>query len=273
MRTYFTVLSIAGSDSSGGAGIQADIKTISALGCYAMTAITSLTAQNTTGVRLVEPVSPEMMAAQIDAVFEDIPPMAVKIGMLCDAPIAATVAERLEYYRPQNLVLDPVMISTSGSRLLSEEAIEVIVNRLFPLATLVTPNRMESEALTGMTDPAAQAEKLMAMGAKAVLIKGGDSDDKDFKTDWLFEQGREGVSFHADAIDTRNTHGTGCTLSSAIASYLAMGYNLEDAVSCGKYYVTKAIEAGAFVTTGHGHGPVDHFFSPKRLKNFNPRTR
>lgn len=270
MRKYFTVLSIAGSDSSGGAGIQADIKTISALGCYAMTAITGLTAQNTTGVTDIYPASDEIVKAQIDAVFADIPPMAVKTGMLTNHTVAAAVAESLEKYRPANLVVDPVMVSTSGSPLLTPDAIDVITKRIFPLAALITPNQAETRALTGFDDPDRQAAALLGMGPGAVLIKGGDTADTDFKTDLLYITGRAPIPLRADAIATRNTHGTGCTLSSAIASYLALGYDLPDAVSAAKLYITRAIEAGAFITTGSGHGPVNHFFAPRRMKNFNP---
>lgn len=273
MRQYYPVLSIAGSDPSGGAGIQADIKTISAIGCYAMAAMTGLTAQNTTGVTAIEPVSPSMVKAQIDTIYADIPPMAVKTGMLCDSAAAAAVAECLGHYRPSALVVDPVMVSTSGCMLLKEDAVKVITTRIFPLATIITPNLHEARALTGETDPDRQAAILLDMGPQAVLIKGGDTEDTEYKTDYLYVRGAEPMSLRADAVDTSNTHGTGCTLSSAIASYLALGYSLEDAVADAKLYVTRALEAGAFVTTGHGHGPVNHFFSPRRLKNFNPRKR
>lgn len=274
MRKYFTVLSIAGSDPSGGAGIQADIKTISALGCYAMTAITSLTAQNTTGVRSIMPASAAIVTDQIDMVMEDIPPMAVKTGMLCNLEVAAAVAERLEHYRMQNLVVDPVMVSTSGSKLLSDDAIELITHRIFPLTTLVTPNKSEAVTLTGETESDRQARVLSDMGCRNILLKGGDSSDRDFKTDILYlDNCHKRIEVRADAVDTTNTHGTGCTLSSAIASYLALGYSLTDAVNAAKLYITRALEAGAFVTTGAGHGPVNHFFSPRRLKNFNPTFR
>lgn len=273
MRHYFTVLSIAGSDPSGGAGIQADIKTISALGCYGMTAITALTAQNTTGVSAVEPVSPPMVKAQIDAVWADIPPMAVKTGMLATAEVAEAVAERLEHYRPEALVVDPVMVSTSGSVLLSDDAIEIIRTRIFPLAALITPNRHEARVLTGLDNPLEQAVALTQAGARAVMVKGGDSDDADFKTDLLLVRGQMPLELKADAIKTVNTHGTGCTLSSAIASYLALGYTLEDAARAAKFYITRAIEDGAFISVGQGHGPVNHFFNPRRLKNFNPRKK
>lgn len=274
MRTYYPTLTIAGSDSSGGAGIQADIKTMSAIGCYAMSVITSVTAQNTTGVRSIMPVSPTVVADQIDMVMTDIPPLAVKIGMLCNAEVATAVAERLEHYRPDNLIVDPVMVSTSGSMLLEEDAVEVLVRRIFPLATLVTPNQMETKALTGSDKTTVQIEKLRRLGCRNILIKGGDTDRNDIKVDILhLSDSDETIELKADAIDTRNTHGTGCTLSSAIASYLALGYELTDAVSMAKLYVTHALEAGSWITTGHGHGPVNHFFSPRRLKNFNPKSQ
>lgn len=273
MRTYYPVLTIAGSDSSGGAGIQADIKTMSAIGCYAMSAITSLTAQNTTGVFMIEAVSPAMIEAQIDAVFSDIPPLAVKTGMLCDEKVAGAVASALERLRPRHLVVDPVMVSTSGSVLLSPDAIDTIVSRIFPIATIITPNIHEARELTGLTDTMAQGEALLKTGPEAVLIKGGDSENTDFKTDYFFVKGCTPLELKADAVNTVNTHGTGCTLSSAIASYLALGFDLTDAVRAAKLYVTRALEAGSFVTTGHGHGPVNHFYSPRRLKNFNPRKR
>ncbi|NBJ06687.1 bifunctional hydroxymethylpyrimidine kinase/phosphomethylpyrimidine kinase [Duncaniella freteri] len=271
MRKYIPVLSIAGSDPSGGAGIQADIKTISALGCYAMTAITSLTAQNTTGVRSIMPSTGAIVADQIDMIMEDIPPMAIKTGMLCNLNVASTVADKLEQYRPDNIVVDPVMISTSGSKLLDDEAIDLIVKRIFPLSTIITPNKSEARVLTGETDPDRQAKILMGMGCRNVLLKGGDSDRKDFKIDYLYlENKHTGIELRADAVNTVNTHGTGCTLSSAIASYLALGYDSEQAVRAAKFYISRALEAGAFVTTGRGHGPVNHFYAPRRLKNFNP---
>lgn len=274
MRTYYPTLTIAGSDSSGGAGIQADIKTMSAIGCYAMSVITAVTAQNTTGVRSIMPISPTVVADQIDMVMTDIPPLAVKIGMLCNAEVAATVAERLEHYRPDNLIVDPVMVSTSGSMLLEKDAIEILVSRIFPLATLVTPNQMETKVLTGSDKTAVQIEKLRRLGCRNILIKGGDTDRNDIKVDILhLSDSDESIELKADAVDTRNTHGTGCTLSSAIASYLALGYELTDAVSMAKLYVTHALEAGSWITTGHGHGPVNHFFSPRRLKNFNPKSQ
>lgn len=272
MRHYHTVLSIAGSDSSGSAGIQADIKTISALGCYASTAITAITVQNTTGVFAVQAVNPEIVEAQIDAVMTDIPPMAVKTGMLYDADCVAAVARALKRNHATNIVVDPVMVSTSGSPLIAPEAIEAVKSLLFPMSALVTPNRNEAEWLTGETDPARQADAFHAMGCRNVLLKGGDSDRTDVKTDYLSIVGTGLTPLTADAVDTRNSHGTGCTLSAAIASYLAMGHSIDDAVARGKLYVTRALQAGAFVECGKGHGPVNHFFSPRRMKTYNPNT-
>ena len=273
MRNYFTVLTIAGSDSSGGAGIQADIKTMSAIGCYGMSAITSITAQNTTGVRSIMPVTPQVVADQIDMVMEDVPPLAIKIGMLCNAEIAATVADKLEQYRPGNVVLDPVMVSTSGSLLLEQDAIDVVTSRLFPLSTIITPNQHEARVLTGETETDRQARVLMDMGAENILIKGGDTARNDVKTDFLYlDKKISPIRLSSDAVDTPNTHGTGCTLSSAIASFLALGYDLTSAVRHAKLYISHALEAGSFVTVGKGHGPVNHFFSPRRLKNYNPKT-
>ena len=273
MRNYFTVLTIAGSDSSGGAGIQADIKTMSAIGCYGMSAITSITAQNTTGVRSIMPVTPQVVADQIDMVMEDVPPLAIKIGMLCNAEIAATVADKLEQYRPGNVVLDPVMVSTSGSLLLEQDAIDVVTSRLFPLSTIITPNQHEARVLTGETETDRQARVLMDMGAENILIKGGDTDRNDVKIDFLYlDKKVSPIRLSSDAVDTPNTHGTGCTLSSAIASFLALGYDLTSAVRHAKLYISHALEAGSFVTVGKGHGPVNHFFSPRRLKNYNPKT-
>ncbi|MDE6383783.1 MAG: bifunctional hydroxymethylpyrimidine kinase/phosphomethylpyrimidine kinase [Paramuribaculum sp.] len=267
MKKYIPVLSIAGSDCSGGAGIQADIKTISAIGCYAMSAITSITAQNTTGVSAVERVSPQMVRAQIDAVWADIPPLAVKTGMLFDSEIVATVADALVRYGAERVVIDPVMVSTSGSRLIDEEAVEVMKQRLFPIATLVTPNVAEAGALAQSDDVADQVKALRELGCRNILLKGGDSSREDYKIDYLYLEGEEdAVVLTADAVNTRNTHGTGCTLSSAIACYLALGFDIVDACMRGKLYVTKALGAGARVVIGQGHGPVNHLFAPRHMK-------
>lgn len=267
MKQYIPVLSIAGSDSSGGAGIQADIKTISAIGCYAMTAITSLTAQNTTGVTMIEGVSPEMVKAQIEAVWADIPPLAVKTGMLFNKAIVSEVATAFKRHSVSNLVIDPVMVSTSGSLLLERDAIESVKKELFPLATLITPNKSEAEELTGTADPLKQIERFREMGCRNILLKGGDDERTDMKIDILSLEGEEDpITLRADAVNTPNTHGTGCTLSSAIASYLATGFDLEEAVTRAKIYITRAINAGARVKTGHGHGPVNHLFGPRHMK-------
>lgn len=267
MKNYIPILSIAGSDSSGGAGIQADIKTISAIGCYAMTAITSLTAQNTTGVSMVEPVSTRMVREQIDMVWADIPPLAVKTGMLCNREIAIAVSEELTKRNATNIVVDPVMVSTSGSLLLERDAIDAVRKHLFPIATIVTPNRPEAVELTGKSDPRLQAEALRAMGCRNILLKGGDSDRTDCKIDLLLPEGEdEFVTLKADAVNTPNTHGTGCTLSSAIATYLALGFDVEEAVTRAKIYITRALNAGARVSVGNGHGPVNHLFAPRHMK-------
>lgn len=267
MKKYIPVLSIAGSDSSGGAGIQADIKTISAIGCYAMTAITSLTAQNTMGVSAIEGVTPEMVAAQIDMVWSDIPPLAVKTGMLFSKEIVEKIAQRLQFHGATNIVIDPVMVSTSGSLLLERDAIESVRKQLFPLATLITPNKAEAEELTGATDPLTQIAVFRDMGCRNILLKGGDDTRASMKTDLLSLEGEEDpITLRADAVNTPNTHGTGCTLSSAIASYLAIGFDIEEAVTRAKIYITRAINAGARVSIGQGHGPVNHLFAPRHMK-------
>ena len=255
----YPVLTIAGSDCSGGAGIQADIKVISAHGCYAMAAVTSITAQNTVGVSAIEGVLPDLVSEQIRMVYDDIPPLAVKTGMLFSADIVNAVAMALSDVNASRLVIDPIMVSTSGSRLISEEAIEVMVKELFPLAELVTPNKMEAEVLTGVTNPKNQGELLLGMGCNAVLIKGGDSDNN-VKEDLLFLPSGEIVALQMPAVNTPNTHGTGCSLSSAIASNLAKGMTLTAAVEKAKSYVYNALLSGSTYKIGQGHGPIDHFY-------------
>lgn len=268
MSQYYPVLTIAGSDSSGGAGIQADIKAISAQGCYAMSAITAITIQNTQGVAGVEGVSPAAVAGQIEAVVTDIPPLATKTGMLFSADIIKAVSEMVNRYKLPNLVVDPVMVSTSGSMLLSDDAVAVMIADLLPQALLVTPNAHEAIALTGCREPEAQAAELRRMGCRNLLLKGGDkSDTPGRKTDLLMLEGSTRLlPLHADEVRTVNTHGTGCSLSAAIAARLALGDDVRTAVSRAKVYVTRAIEAGAGVTVGHGHGPMNHFYDPKRQK-------
>lgn len=270
LMNYTVVLSIAGSDSSGGAGIQADIKAMSAIGVFSTTAITAITAQNTTGVTAIQGISPNIVAGQIDAVFSDMPPAAVKIGMLFSAEIAKVVANRLIHHKAQNIILDPVMVSTSGSKLIADDAIETIKRNLFPISKLITPNRFEAELLSGvkLSSPkhcGEAAAKIIEYGAEYVLIKGGHFDGKKM-IDYLFDRNGLVREFEATKVETNNTHGTGCTLSSAIASFMALGNMTEEAVGLAKEYLQKALVEGADVCIGHGHGPVNHFFNPNQLR-------
>ena len=256
-----TALSIAGSDSSGGAGIQADLKTMQMHGVYAMTAITALTAQNTTGVRGIAEVSPEFLQQQIDAVFEDIYPDAVKIGMVPSAELIEVIADRLRYYGAGNVVVDPVMVSTSGSRLMKTDAIATLQRVLLPLASLVTPNIPEAEVLAER--PIRSKEDMMEAAKQigdacgcAVLLKGGHSIHD--ASDLLYEGGTYRW-FEGKRIDNPNTHGTGCTLSSAIASNLAKGFSMETAVQRAKAYISGAL--AAMLDLGSGSGPMNHAFA------------
>lgn len=263
-KRYKTALTIAGSDSSGGAGIQADIKTFSALGCYAMSVITALTAQNTTGVRAIHAVPPEFAAEQLEAIFTDIPPDSVKIGMLYSAELIETVARMLTRHHARNIVLDPVMAAQSGDSLLQEDAVEAVKTHLMPMASVVTPNVPEAEILLGrrITNVAGMekaARDLAAFESKSILVKGGHMEDFE-STDILFVPSQNRlVPIQGARVNTRNNHGTGCTLSSAIASFLAHGLPLEEAVLKAKDYLTSAMEAGAAYEIGKGHGPVHHF--------------
>ncbi|MCC8143046.1 MAG: bifunctional hydroxymethylpyrimidine kinase/phosphomethylpyrimidine kinase [Tannerellaceae bacterium] len=266
---YPVVLTIAGSDSSGGAGIQADLKTISSLGVYGASAITAITAQNTQGVRGIQTVEPEIVKEQISAVFEDIKVDAIKLGMLHNRQAAQLVADSIDRYNPAHVVLDPVMISTSGSKLIDDEAIETIIRELFPRASLITPNTTEAGFLTGvaihsLADMEPAARKLLSLGCKAVLIKGWHLEGEE-KIDILYTTTHEPIKLTAETVHTANTHGTGCSLSSAIASFLALGNRLPEAVRLGKEYITLALEAGKDVRSGKGHGPVNHFFAPEPL--------
>jgi hydroxymethylpyrimidine/phosphomethylpyrimidine kinase len=256
-------VTIAGSDSSGGAGIQADLKTFSALGVYGASVITALTAQNTEGVNAIHDVPPDFIAAQMDAVFLDLNVAAVKIGMLSQAAVIETVAQRLDHWRASKIVLDPVMVATSGDRLLTPDAIDVLRRVLIPRALVITPNLPEAAAL--LDSPPArsedemreQGERLLALGAKAVLIKGGHGDGAE-SVDLLIDS-RSCTRLAAQRIATRNTHGTGCTLSSAIAAGLAKGLDLGAAVAAAKTFVSAAIAASERLIVGGGHGPVHHF--------------
>ena len=266
---YVSTLTIAGSDSCGGAGLQADIKTMSALGCYACSVVTAVTAQDTTGVRSVEDMSADLVARQLRAVMCDIRPSAIKTGMLGNAEVVAAIADILSSYPRVPLVVDPIIVATSGDSLMRQGTLQMLVDRLIPLASLLTPNLPEAETLAGMNirstgDIHMAARHILDMGCQAVLIKGGHVDGKT-KTDWLFTQTGMAKSFSAQTITTSNTHGTGCTLSAAITAYLARGLDLVCAVDKGKRYLSQAIKAGAEVTTGHGHGPLNHFFHPQKL--------
>lgn len=255
-----TALSIAGSDSSGGAGIQADIKTMTANGVYAMSAVTALTAQNTTGVKAISEVTPRFLAQQLDAVFEDIFPDAVKIGMVSSPLLIEVIAERLVHYKAGNIVLDPVMVATSGARLMAADALEILKTGLLPLAALVTPNIPEAEILSGMTirseaDMCRAARIIYEAHGCAVLCKGGHSVQD--ANDLLYTGGTIRW-FRGERIDNPNTHGTGCTLSSAIAANLAKGCALEEAVERAKAYLTGAL--AAMLDLGKGSGPIHHGF-------------
>jgi hydroxymethylpyrimidine/phosphomethylpyrimidine kinase len=267
---YPRVLSIAGSDSGGGAGIQADLKTIAALGCYGMTAITALTAQNTLGVRSIHAVPLQILADQIDAVVEDIGVDAVKIGMLHSAETVRAVAAALQRHHLQKVVLDPVMIATSGAKLIDDTAVAVLVQELFPRAAVVTPNLDEAALLVGKplaseADMEAAARQLLEMGANAALVKGGHLAG-DTVSDLLLARGAQPLWMHAPRIASGNTHGTGCTLSSAIASQLALGADLVAAVQAAREFVRGALQAGAPVRTGGGSGPLNHGFAPRPMQ-------
>lgn len=264
------LLSIAGSDSGGGAGIQADLKTFSALGCYGMTAITAITAQNTCGVRSIHGVPPNILRDQIDAVLEDIGADAVKIGMLHSADMVQVVADAIDRHALQRVVLDPVMVATSGAVLVDNPAIAALVRVLFGRAVLVTPNLDEAALLVGRPLDSEQAmeaaaQQLLGLGAPAVLLKGGHLAGA-VVSDLLVDANGLRHWMRAPRIHTANTHGTGCTLSSAIAAHLALGCALQEAVEAARAYVRGAIEAGAGVRTGVGSGPLNHGYAPQAMR-------
>jgi hydroxymethylpyrimidine/phosphomethylpyrimidine kinase len=260
-------LSIAGSDPSGGAGVQADLKTFAALGVYGAAAVTALTAQNTREVRAVHVPPAGFVAAQVDLVFEDLEVAATKTGMLATADIVVAVAHSLASHRARNLVVDPVMVAKSGARLLDESAVEAVKRALLPLAAVVTPNIPEAAVLLGMAEgevlgaPDAACRGLLALGPRAVLLKGGHAGGD--ASDDLYFDGRDFTRLAAPRIATENTHGTGCTLSAAIAARLALGDDPLAAVRAAKRYVSAAIEAAKEWKLGRGHGPVDHFFASR----------
>ena len=269
-KRYARVLSIAGSDSGGGAGIQADLKTCAALGCYGMTAITAITVQNTLGVTGIHGIPLNTVRDQIDAVVSDIGVDAVKIGMLATPEVVSVVADAIRRHQLTNVVLDPVMVATSGDRLIVPETAQALVKELFPLATVITPNLDEAALLLGRSIdgiPALDAAvaDLLALGAPSVLLKGGHLNG-DVVMDVLGLQGQTAGDYlrlQSQRIVTHNGHGTGCTLSSAIASFLAQGLPLAQAVTEARRYILGAIEAGADVYTGHGHGPLNHGYAPR----------
>lgn len=269
MKPYI-VLSIAGSDCSGGAGIQADLKTISSLGCYAATAVTAVTVQNTCGVQTVFPVPADTIRAQIEAVLTDLQVNAIKIGMITDRAVVSMLAEVLHGISVP-VVFDPVLVSSSGYPLMEPEAVNVMYDTLLPCCTLLTPNIPETEILSHqavhtVADMHQAGQKILQSGCQAVLVKGGHLDSET-KTDILI-YGKDGEltqSFEAREVPTHNSHGTGCTLSSAIAAFLAQGLPLPESIAKSKVYLTKALDGAKNLQIGHGHGPLNHFFNPKKL--------
>ncbi len=270
-KHYRRVLSIAGSDPSGGAGIQADIKTISACGCFATTAITAIVDENTIGVTDVHPVPIQFVKGQIRSVLDDIGTDAIKIGMLQSAELVRAVKDTLSYYPDiRNIVLDPVMVATSGDPLLEKSAVETLKHDLIPVSRIITPNLPEAEILLGekiSADKMADAARRLsdACGGVSVFLKAGHLSER-ILVDYFYDaEDRELLSMSSERVFTRNTHGTGCTLSSALASFLALGMTLKEAAINAKKYISNAIESGAGYEIGHGHGPVNHFFSPKPI--------
>lgn len=266
---YPSVLTIAGFDGSGGAGIQADIKTASALGCFSTSVLTALPVQNTQGVRKIYPVPVEAVADQIGAILDDIFPDAIKIGMVHTPQLVETIVSTLAKYKKIPLVFDPVMVATSGHRLIEEETITAITEKLFPMADVITPNMDEAAILADMPvhtveDLYAAGEKIKKLGCKSILLKGGHQETSTI-TSLYYDENEQYHSFETLKFNTNNTHGSGCTLSSAIAAYLAQGKTLHEAVSLGQQYVYQAIENGKDVQTGFGNGPLNHFFNPQKL--------
>lgn len=265
---YPTTLTIAGFDGSGGAGIQADIKTFSALGCYATSVLTALPVQNTMGVSKIYPIAVEAVADQIESIMDDVFPDAIKIGMVHTPQLVITIAQTLQKYKKVPLVFDPVMVATSGHRLIEEETIAAMTELLFPLADLITPNMDEAGILAKvkvetLEDMYVAGEVILALGCERVLVKGGHLE-QDTLQSILFDKKRRPEIFKSKKIKTKNTHGSGCTLSSAIAAYLAQSYTISEAVALAQNYVFAAIEQGADVQLGMGNGPLNHFFNPQK---------
>jgi hydroxymethylpyrimidine/phosphomethylpyrimidine kinase len=266
---YTSTLTIAGFDPSGGAGIQADIKTISALGCFATSVLTALPVQNTMGVSTIYPIPYQAVREQIEAILEDIFPDALKIGMVHTSELVATIVETLSNYPKIPIVFDPVMVATSGHKLIEDETIQSIVSKLLPIADIITPNLDEAGILAKMNietveDMYLAGKKIRRSGAKNILLKGGHLKTAQL-TSLFFSEDDEIYEFHFDKYDTKNTHGSGCSLSSAIASYLALGKSMLDAVTLGQNYVKEAIYHGKDVIIGKGNGPLNHFFNPQNL--------
>lgn len=266
---YISVLTIAGSDSGGGAGIQADLKTFSALGCYGTSAITAITVQNTLGIKAIHQIPSEIVQAQIKAVMDDIKPTAIKIGMIHSPELARTIALTLKDYPEVPIIFDPVMVSTSGYRLIESDTIAIFQQELFPLASLITPNLDEAEILAEMKiqtvdDMKQAASRISNSRCNAVLVKGGHMKGPNLVDVYLDIKGHY-QTFKSVAIQTPNTHGTGCTLSAAIAAFVALGDDLPKAIEKAKQYVTQAIVTGQNVKTGEGKGPLNHFFDAKNL--------
>jgi hydroxymethylpyrimidine/phosphomethylpyrimidine kinase len=266
---YPAVLTIAGSDSGGGAGIQADLKTFSALGCFGTSAITAITAQNTMCVSAIHAIPPEIVKAQIKAVLEDIKPEAIKIGMVHSAELALAIADALKDFSSIPVIFDPVMVATSGDKLIENGTIDSLKQVLFPLSALVTPNLDEATLLAEMEinnleDMETAATKIISFGCNAVLVKGGHLKGKQLFDVYLDKSGRKEV-FESEFVETNNTHGTGCSLSSAIAAFTARKLELIPAIAAAKIYIQQAIESGKDVKTGEGNGPLNHFFNPTKL--------
>ncbi|MDV2447515.1 bifunctional hydroxymethylpyrimidine kinase/phosphomethylpyrimidine kinase [Elizabethkingia anophelis] len=271
MKKYTSpsVLTIAGFDGSGGAGIQADIKTFSALGCFATSVLTALPVQNTQGVRKIYSIPEEAVADQIEAILDDIFPSAIKIGMVHTPQLVDTIVNTLGKYAKIPIVFDPVMVATSGHHLIEEETIIATVQKLFPVADVITPNMDEASILANMQvktldDMYSAGEKILNLGCKSVLLKGGHQET-DMITSLYFDKTGKIYSFETEKFKTNNTHGSGCTLSSAIAAYIAQGKDLHDAVSMGQKYVFEAIKSGKDIEIGKGNGPLNHFFNPQKL--------
>jgi hydroxymethylpyrimidine/phosphomethylpyrimidine kinase len=265
---YHSVITIAGSDSGGGAGIQADLKTFSALGCFGTSAITAITVQNTCGVYDIHSIPPSIVSHQIKVVMEDIHPTAIKIGMVHSAELALAIATSIRKYNV-SIILDPVMVATSGDKLIEDNTIALLKKELFPLATLITPNLDEAQLLTGTTirnvdEMRIAALEILKTGCTSVLVKGGHLKGERVYDVYRNNKGKEQV-FESPFIDTTNTHGTGCTLSSAIAAFAAQGFGMIESITKAREYVHTAIENGKHVQTGKGNGPLNHFFNPQKL--------